>query len=482
MKNKLIVKLIVVIVMSITLLAGIMAPIYFYLQPKMYIKQESRYVVEFSQKLKAVKPFDSAAIKAFFDGTGATYRVYVFDEEFEPIFSSLEMGNNKKFLVRLFGDKMDRFHETSKPSYAKIGDESAIRLYTSCTIDGKTYYINIKNNLSGVGKVFELSNLILGYVVIGYLIICSLVLYFAISPSMKALKKVTDVATDISKNNLSVRYQGKIYKNEIGVLALSINKMADTIQDNINELENYNFVLREDHRYMMEYEQSRRILLRNITHDLKTPLAVISSQVEMIRTCEEQEKKDYYYESAMEEISKMSRMISEVLQMTVDERRIISKESQPLDASAVITELCDNNSAYIKSCDLELIKDITPNLELTTIKEYMEFVFRNYLANAVQNAVKNSAIIVSLKESDGTIRLSIENSGKHISDELKDKIWTETFTTSPEGKGNSGLGLYIVKEISLIEHTLCGFDNTENGVRFWFDFTDCSDKNDNAVS
>ncbi len=480
MKNKLTVKLIIVIIVSITLIAGIMAPIYFYLQPKMYIKQEARYVTEFAQKLKSVEPFDNESIKEFFDSSNVTYRVYVFDEDFKPIFNSLEMGNNKKFLMKLFGDKMDRFRETSKPSYAKIGDESAIRLYTRHNIDGKTYYINIKNNLSGVNKVFDLSNRILSYVVLGYLIVCSIVLFFAISPSTKSLKKVTDVAKNISKNNLSVRYQGKIQKNEIGELALSINKMADTIQENINNLENYNFVLREDHRYMMEHDQMRRILLRNITHDLKTPLAVISSQVEMMRTCEEQEKKDYYYESAMEEISKMSHMISEVLQMTVDERRIISKESQQLNASEIITELCNNNSAYIKSCELELTKDISPNLQTNTIKEYMEFVFRNYLANAVQNAVKKSSIIVSLKESHGTIRLSIENKGKTIPDEMKDKIWTETFTTSPEGQKNSGLGLYIVKEIALIEHTRCGFDNTENGVRFWFDFTDYCSRGDEA--
>ena len=257
--------------------------------------------------------------------------------------------------------------------------------------------------------------------------------------------------------------------------------MADNIQESINNLENYTFVLREDQRHMMEYEQSRRMLLRNITHDLKTPLAVISSQVEMIRTCEEQEKKDYYYESAIEEISKMSHMISEVLKMTVDERRIISKESRYMNASTVISELCNNNSAYIKSSDLELITDITPNLHLNTIKEYMEFVFRNYLANAVQNAVKKSPIIVSLKGIDNGIRLSIENKGNHISDDMKDKIWTETFTTSPEGKRSSGLGLYIVKEISLIEQSRCGFDNTEEGVCFWFDFKDYSSKSDDNI-
>lgn len=480
MKNKITVKLVVLIILSVTLIAGILAPVYSYLQPRMYIKKEAQYVKEFSDNLKKVRPFEQDTIKEYFEKSGVTYRVYVFDEKFNPVYSSLEMGNNRKFLHKLFGDKMDRFRETSTPQFAKIDDESAVRLYTRHTADGKTYYINIKNNLSGVYEVFSFSNKILSYVVIGYIIICSVILILAINPSIKALRKITDVAKSISKNDLSVRYQGKIHLNEIGDLAVSVNKMADTIQENINNLENYNFILREDNRYMKEYEQSRRILLRNITHDLKTPLAVISSQVEMISNCQEQEKKDYYYESAMEEINKMSHMISEVLQMTVDERRIVSKETQFVNVSNIINDLCDNNSAYIKSCNLKLIKDITPDLKLNTIREYMEFVFRNYLSNAVQNADKKSSVIVSLKKYDDKIRLSIKNKGKPISDELKDKVWTEAFTTSPEGKSNSGLGLYIVKEIALIEHTRCGFDNTENGVRFWFDFSDY-DSNDSTA-
>ena len=114
---------------------------------------------------------------------------------------------------------------------------------------------------------------------------------------------------------------------------------------------------------------------------------------------------------------------------------------------------------------------------MDTIKEYIEFVFRNYLSNAVQNAEKNTDIIVSLKENTNYIRLSIENCGSNIPDEIKDKIWTEAFTNSPDGKNSTGLGLYIVKEISLKENTRCGFENTESGVRFWFDFIDCSNKN-----
>lgn len=175
-------------------------------------------------------------------------------------------------------------------------------------------------------------------------------------------------------------------------------------------------------------------------------------------------------------------MISEVLQMTVDEHSISHKDSQQINASKFISELCDNNHAYIKSSELEIEKDIAPNLQLNTIREYLEFVFRNYLSNAVRNAEKKSTITVSLKEYMGGVRLSIENKGRRIPDDMKDKIWIEAFTTSDEGKEGSGLGLYIVKEIALMEHTNCGFENTEYGVCFWFEFPDYSGKTDDCES
>ena len=263
--------------------------------------------------------------------------------------------------------------------------------------------------------------------------------------------------------------------DEIGELAVSVNKMADTIQENINELENYNFVLREDNSYIKEFEQTRRLMLRNITHDLKTPLAVISSQIEMLNICEEQEKKDYYYQSAMEEIGKMNKMISSILRLTTEERELIRKNARQTNVSELIGELCKSRRAYVESRELELIADIDPGLQISVVRDHVEHVFKNYLSNAVQNADRNTQIIVSLKQNRDAVRLSVENQGRQISDELGEKIWTEAFTTSPDGTENTGLGLFIVKEISLMEHTKCGYENTDIGVRFRFDFIDRSE-------
>ena len=422
MKNKLALQLIATIVVIITLITGILMPIYLYLQPKLFIEQEKHKMAVFSQRMKSVEPFDRESLKEFTQATGSLYRVYVIDEDLNPIYTSFQLGYQPNFVKNLFQNKLNRFKPNAEPHYVRLEDEPAVRLYTSHVVDGEKYYIHINYSLRSVTQTFDFSNKILGGVVAAFLVICSVALWLVISPSIKTVRNAIGVAKNISENNLSVRYQGRIPRNEIGDLALSINKMADTIQENINDLENYNFVLREDNRHMMEYEESRRMLLRNITHDLKTPLAVISSQVEMISTCKDPEKKEYYYQSAMEEIGKMSKMLTDVLKMTVTEHDMITQKSQHFDISELIDSLCDSNHAYVQSRHLELNRKITPGLSLCTIKEYVEFVFRNYLSNAVQNASKNSAITVTLEKSPYGIRLSVENQGSCISDELKDKI------------------------------------------------------------
>ena len=102
MKNKMTLKLIVTIVVTVTLIALIMAPIYFYLQPKMYIEQQKRIIAEFSEKFKAVEPFDKEHLSEFVTNSRENYRIYVFEEDFTPVYASYEFGNNQRFIKKLY--------------------------------------------------------------------------------------------------------------------------------------------------------------------------------------------------------------------------------------------------------------------------------------------------------------------------------------------------------------------------------------------
>lgn len=89
--------------------------------------------------------------------------------------------------------------------------------------------------------------------------------------------------------------------NELGELSSEINLMEDKIQQNINDLNNYNYLLLRQNRDMAEFEDMRKKLVSNITHELKTPLAIISSQVELLQYEYDETKKDYYFTSILEE-------------------------------------------------------------------------------------------------------------------------------------------------------------------------------------
>lgn len=471
MKNKLTFRLVISIVMTLTLLAGVMTPIYFRIQRKAYIALEERRVAEFCAGLERLEPFDRDTVADYYERSGVAYRLYVFDRRFTPLFASLELGNRRNFLRRLFSSRLDRFTADAEPYFAVMEDEAAVRLYRTHEVQGRTYYIQIKDSFSGADPVFAFTNRILLYVVIAYILICSAVLILTISPAVRTIRETTQVARKIAANDLTVRYKGKVRRDETGELVLSVNRMADAIQEKIDGLKNYNFLLRADMDRRAEHDDVRKSVIRGITHDLKTPLAVISSQVEMMHDCTDPERKGYYYDSAMEEIGKMSGMISRVLNLTLTEQRQPEEQPGELEVSALIASLCADLGDYAHSKGVELAARLEPDVRLQVMQSHVEHVFRNYLSNAVQNARPGSTVTVSLKRTPAAVRLSVFNEGEPIPQELSDRIWMEGFTTNPDSRiENSGLGLYIVREIARMEGAECGFFQRDGGVEFRFDF------------
>ena len=247
--------------------------------------------------------------------------------------------------------------------------------------------------------------------------------------------------------------------------------MADTIQDNINSINNYTFLLKEDNEHLREYNRVRQSFVRNATHEFKTPLAIISSQVEMMNCTEDEAKKDYYYNSVLQEIQKMSELITSLLNDPND-LRSESLAAPTIHLSQTIEELCDSCNGLMLTKKIVFKRDIEKDCNATITPENVEHVFNNFIMNAVRHTAPKAEIEVSLKQQDDICRLSVYNDGEPIPDAIIDKIWNEFFSghESQQNSGNSGLGLFIVREISHIYQTECGVIRHENGMEFWFDF------------
>ncbi len=476
MIKKLSLKLAIYIMIILVLIVGGISLLYATNSKELYIQSQEKLMSSVVKELNNIDfKNQTDSINVFLDKYyKQTYELYICDDEITPIFSTKRMLDANDIVKNVFIDKIDEFSEENLPvlQIDETGRHEQITLRTKVDNFGSTYYVYIEESLKTSDAVFAHTNRYFVMMVVGFIVLSGVLVFLLINSTTKSLRELSDVANKLSEGDYSVRYSGKITNDEVGVLAKNLNFMADTIAENVNNLNNYNFLLKEDNSRMSEYENMRKRVLTNVTHELKTPLAIISSQIEMMTVTKSDEKKKYYYQSAMDEIDKMSKLISKLLNFSAGEKGIFENECEEIDLKEFIEKLCKNSEIFLKSKKLKFEKDIN-SAKVVIPKEHIEHIFNNYIMNAVQYSSQNSKIFVGVKPLKNCVRLSVFNEGSFVKEEDGEKIWTDFYKTNSTGANDTnrvGIGLFIVKEISLINHDKCGFINRDNGVEFWYDF------------
>ncbi|MEE1003048.1 MAG: HAMP domain-containing sensor histidine kinase [Acutalibacteraceae bacterium] len=476
MFKRLSVKLAVYIVLILVLIIGGVSALYAVNSKDLYISNQKSLMSSVVKELNNID-FDKEIenINEFLDKYyEQTYELYICDEDITPVFSTKRMVDTAEIIKRLFIDEIDEYKENNSPVFFEKSDDryERIVLKTKVNNHGKIYYIFIEESLRTSDAVVDFTNSFLVKLIVIFIIVSGIVVFILINRTTRSLRTLSDVAAKISEGDYSVRYNGKITNDEVGVLASNLNFMANTIAENVNDLKNYNFLLKEDNSRMSEYESMRKRVLTNVTHELKTPLAIISSQIEMMTVTKSDEKKKYYYESAMDEIDKMSKLISRLLNFSAGEKVIFENEKTEINLGEYIKNLCDKSITVIKSKNVKF-KEMLEDCKIIASLEHIEHIFNNYLMNAIQYGAEGGLIEVCVKKQKDYCRLSVFNEGSSIDESESEKIWTDFYrvqTGIAQDSKKVGIGLFIVKEISLINHDRCGFINRQGGVEFWYDF------------
>lgn len=460
----------------ITVVTVIFVPLYIYVQESMYINLEIQSMSDFCNTItQSVNLNSSDEIDSYLeDNNEKSYTITIYNSEQERIFTTQRFTHNRDNsnpqIFKIPKENVSKYSVESYPIHEEndgTGSES-ITLRRIVQNGGKTYYIYFREKLRNIESVFAYTNEVLVAILILYILVNGVLLFVLMRRLTKSIRSLNTVVKKISQKDYSVRYEGKFPNDEVGALASNFNDMANTIQDNINSINNYNFLLKEDLNHLREYESMRRQFVRNTTHELKTPLAIISSQVEMMKCIEDENKRNYYYESAMDEIQKMSALITSFLNYSVQERGIIFNDVSEIDVSEKINELCDKCASLMLTKKINFSRNIELGHRSYIGETHIDHIFNNFITNAVKHTKPSGRIEVTLSKHGDGCRLSVFNEGEQISRSDLDKIWTEFYTSGGSGE-NVGLGLFIVKEISEMYATECGTLNRNNGVEFWFD-------------
>ena len=225
--------------------------------------------------------------------------------------------------------------------------------------------------------------------------------------------------------------------------------------------------------------ESQREFVANISHELKTPLAVVSSQVEMLEIAGDKIDRSYYYGSIREELDKMSKMVGELLDFSMLDNQMSAMEMSKVNVSELVEYLLLRYDAIFQKNEIKIEKTVEKNCYVYGNRMYLERAVNNYLMNAFQHTEQGKWIRVRLKKEKQKVRLEVYNDGQNIQEDQMERIWDSFYTSSrkkqgtsgemPNGQKNIGIGLFIVRKIVEKHEGRCGAENMENGVLFWME-------------
>ena len=285
--------------------------------------------------------------------------------------------------------------------------------------------------------------------------------------------------TDISKRMTELDFEAKFsprrkHQNEIDELGEHFNRLSNTLETTISELKSANNELKQDIQKKTEIDEMRKDFLSNVSHELKTPLALIQGYAEGLKECinDDAESRDFYCEVIMDEADKMNQMVKKLLTLNQLEFGNEIVKMERFDVTELINGVVNSSGILLCQNDIQVEFDGTEPLYVWADEFKLEEVITNYLSNAIHHADFEKKISIWYTQKEDCVRISVFNTGKPIPEEDLDNIWIKFYKVDKARTreyGGSGIGLSIVKAIMESFHRECGVINHENGVEFWLE-------------
>ncbi len=290
--------------------------------------------------------------------------------------------------------------------------------------------------------------------------------------------KLAQLSEEITQLNFEAKYSGND-RNEIGILGKNMNSLSESLEQTISKLKTANLELQQDIQKKEEIDAQRQEFIGNVSHELKTPIALIQGYAEGLKegVTDDPESMNYYLEVIGDEAERMNRMVKSLMTLSELENGGGHVTMERFDLVSLVRN-------YISNADI-LMKEQRPRLIISSPEvlyawgdEFkVEEVVMNYFSNAVHHVSgAEKEIRITIEQRDKKARVTVFNTGSHIPEEDLGHIWDKFYKVDKartRAYGGSGIGLSIVKAVMTGLCQPFGAENVEGGVSFWFEL-DCT--------
>ena len=331
----------------------------------------------------------------------------------------------------------------------------------------------MRSAMESIEDSVAISNRFLIYIGLIAGMVSILISLFASRLISKPIRELTGISEKMKELDFNVKYEGEAH-NEIGVLGQNINELSETLESTISELKTANNELERDIARKTEIDDMRKEFLSNVSHELKTPLALIQGYAEGLKDCvnDDAESREYYSDVIVDEAAKMNNIVQKLLTLNQLEFGQDSVSLERFDIISVIKDYVNSADILIKQADAHVQMEDYKPVDVWGDEFKAEEVFNNYFTNALNHLDGERKIDISVRRIDGKVRISVFNTGEPIPEDAIEHIWEKFYKVDKARTreyGGSGVGLSIVKAIQDSIGRAYGVINYDNGVEFYFE-------------
>ena len=335
--------------------------------------------------------------------------------------------------------------------------------------------ILMRSALESIRESAVISNRFLAIAGVLAVIVSTVVTVFVSKGITTPIRNLSEISKKMTQLDFNAKYDRKRkVKNEIDELGAHVNVLSDTLEHTISELKSANIALQKDIEEKIQIDEMRKEFLSNVSHELKTPLAVISGYAEGLAECvnDDAESRNYYCEVILDETEKMSRLVKQLLSLNQLEFGQENLQMQRFDLTELIQGMIQQMGILLEQNEISL-EFLEKEPTYVWGDEFkIEEVLMNYLSNAIHHAKNEKLIRIFYTLTQECVRVCVFNSGDPIPTESLPKLWTKFYKVDKARTreyGGTGIGLSIVKAIMQSHNQAYGVCNHTDGVEFWFE-------------
>lgn len=364
-------------------------------------------------------------------------KILSYDAPAEKIKLSKVDVSNVKTYIQTQGEKFITGNDPRNPGINKIFSASPI--IESGDLKGYVYVIlsseeyDSVSNLLFTGFIYNVGKKTLLITLI-VAILFGLIAIWYLTKNLRIIQRGVerfeqeDFSTEIEINS----------KGEFGQLASTLNSMANTIDGNIKQLKSM--------------ENLRKELVANVSHDLRTPLAIIHGYAETLVMKDKEvndEDRVKFLSNILKSTENLEKLVSELFELSKLESNKVKLKKEKVNLSELLNDIVGRYQLLAKQKEITLSLNVNMGSYVEIDIALMERAVQNLVENALKFTPESGMVQLKVTSENQFIKVEIQDNGVGIEEEYLPFVFDRYKKVSKEKENNpgAGLGLAIVKKI-----------------------------------